>query len=71
MAHSYLPSVHLSCNDTKQLISFAWLPPNIAESFCRNALYRETARSSHAFDIPHLGLDTTSFVADVLVEDIL
>ena len=50
---------------------FAWLPPNIAVSFCRNALYRETARTYHAFDIPHLGLDTPQFVADLRVEDIL
>ena len=56
---------------TPTVTEFAWLPRNIAESFCRNALYRETARTYHAFDIPHLGLDTTSFVADVLVEDIL
>ena len=50
---------------------FAWLPPNIAESFCRNALYRKTARTYHAFDTPHLGLDTPQFVADMRVEDIL
>ena len=56
---------------TPTVTEFAWLPPNIAGSFCRNALYRETARTYHAFDIPHLGLDTTSFVADVHVEDIL
>ena len=47
------------------------LPPNIAESFCRNALYRETARTYHAFDISHLGLDTPQFVADMRAEDIL
>ena len=40
---------------------FAWLPPNIAESFW------ETARTYHAFDIPHLELDTSRFVADVRV----
>ena len=56
---------------TPTVTEFAWLPPNIAESFCRNALYRVTERTYHAFDIPHLGLDTTSFVADVFVEDIL
>ena len=56
---------------TPTVTEFAWLPPNIAESFCRNALYRETVRTYHAFDIPHLGLDTARFVADVRVEDIL
>ena len=56
---------------TPTVTEFAWLPPNIAESFCRNALYRETARTYHAFDIPHLGLDTPRFVADMRVEDIL
>ena len=35
------------------------------------SLYRVTEHTYHAFDIPHLGLDTTSFVADVFVEDIL
>ena len=52
---------------TPTVTEFAWLPPNIAESFCRNALYRETARTYHAFDIPHLGLDTPQFVADMRV----
>ena len=33
---------------TPTVTEFAWLPPNIAESFCRNALYRETARTYHA-----------------------
>ena len=56
---------------TPTVTEFAWLPPNIAESFCRNALYRETARTYHAFDIPHFGLDTSRFVADMRVEDIL
>ena len=56
---------------TPTVTEFAWLPPNIAKSFCRNALYRETVRTYHAFDIPHLGLDTSRFVADVRVEDIL
>ena len=56
---------------TPTVTEFACLPPNIAESFCRNALYRETARTYHAFDIPHLGLDTPQFVADLRVEDIL
>ena len=56
---------------TPTVTEFAWPPPNIAESFCRNALYRETARTYHAFDIPHLGLDTSRFVADMRVEDIL
>ena len=56
---------------TPTVTEFAWLPPNIAESFCRNALYRETARTYHAFDTPHLGLDAPQFVADMRVEDIL
>ena len=56
---------------TPTVTEFAWLPPNIAESFCRNALYRQTARTYHAFDIPHLGLDTPRFVTDMRVEDIL
>ena len=37
---------------TPIVTEFAWLPPAIAESFCRTALYRETARTYHAFDIP-------------------
>ena len=56
---------------TPTVTEFACLPPNIAESFCKNALYRVTARTYHAFDTPHLGLDTKNFVADVFVEDIL
>ena len=56
---------------TPTVTEFAWLPPNIAESFCKNALYQVTERTYHAFDTPHLGLDTKNFVADVLVEDIL
>ena len=56
---------------TPTVTEFAWLPPNIAESFCKNALYRVTERTYHAFDTPHLGLDTKNFVADVFVEDIL
>ena len=56
---------------TPTVTEFAWLPPNIAESFCKNALYRVTERTYHAFDTPHLGLDTENFVADVFVEDIL
>ena len=50
------------------MTEFAWLPPKIAESFCKNALYRVTERTYHAFDTPHLGLDTENFVADVFVE---
>ena len=50
---------------------FAWLPPNIAESFCKNALYRDAARTYCAFDTSHLELDTENFVADVFVENIL
>ena len=56
---------------TPTVTEFAWLPPNIAESFCKNALYQVTERTYHAFDTPHLGLDTQNFVADVFVEDIL
>ena len=52
---------------TPSVTEFAWLPPNIAESFCKNALYRTYC----AFDTPHLGLDTENFVADVFVENIL
>ena len=54
---------------TPSVTEFAWLPPNIAESFCKNALYRVTDRTYCAFDIPHLGLDTENFVADVFVEN--
>ena len=56
---------------TPSVTEFAWLPPNIAESFCKNALYRDAARTYCAFDTPHLGLDTKNFVADVFVENIL
>ena len=56
---------------TPTVTEFAWLPPNIAESFCKNALYRVTELTYHAFDTPHLGLDTKNFVADVFVEDML
>ena len=52
---------------TPIVTEFAWLPPAIAESF---ALYRETARTYHAFDIPHLGLETKRFDAYMRVEDI-
>ena len=56
---------------TPSVTEFAWLPPNLAESFCKNALYREEVRTYCAFDTPHLGLDTENFVADVFVENIL
>ena len=56
---------------TPTVTEFAWLPPNIAESFCKNALYRDDVRTYCAFDTPHLGLDTKNFVADVFVENIL
>ena len=56
---------------TPTVTEFAWLPPNLAESFCKNALYREDVRTYCAFDTPHLGLDTKNFVADVFVENIL
>ena len=56
---------------TPSVTEFAWLPPNLAESFCKNALYREEVRTYCAFDTPHLGLDTKKFVADVFVENIL
>ena len=39
---------------TPSVTEFAWLPPNIAESFCKNALYRATDRTYCAFDTPHL-----------------
>ena len=35
---------------TPNVTEFAWLPPNIAESFCKNALYRDAARTYCAFD---------------------
>ncbi len=54
---------------TPIVTEFAWLPPDIAESFSRTALYRETARTYHAFNIPHLGLETARFVADMRVEE--
>ena len=50
---------------TPTVTEFAWLPPNIAESFCKNALYRVTERTYCAFDTPHLGLDTENFAADL------
>ena len=56
---------------TPTVTEFAWLPPNLAESFCKNALYRDAVRTYCAFDTPHLGLDTKNFVADVFVENIL
>ena len=56
---------------TPNVTEFAWLPPNIAESFCKNALYRDADRTYCTFDTPHLGLDTENFVADVFVENIL
>ena len=56
---------------TPTVTEFAWLPPNLAESFCKNALYRDDVRTYCAFDTPHLGLDTKNFVADVFVENIL
>ena len=49
---------------------FAWLPPAIAESFCSTALYRDDARTYHAFNILHLGLETKRFDAPMLIEDI-
>ena len=55
---------------TPAVTEFAWLPPNLAESFCKNALYRDDVRTYCAFDT-HLGLDTKNFVADVFVENIL
>ena len=47
---------------TPTVTEFAWLPPNLAESFCKNALYRDDVRTYCAFDTPHLGLDTKNFV---------
>ena len=40
---------------TPIVTEFAWLPPAIAESFCSTALYRDEARTYHAFNTPHLG----------------
>ena len=57
---------------TPIVTEFAWLPPDIAESFCRTALYRETARTYHAFNIPHLGLERggrTSNISDLSAAD--
>ncbi len=56
---------------TPTVTEFAWLPPRISEAFCKNALYRETSRTYHSFDIPHLGLDTPEFMADLRIENIL
>ena len=55
---------------TPTVTEFAWLPPAVAESFCRTALYKEEARTYHAFDIPHLGLETKRFDAYMKIEDI-
>ena len=55
---------------TPIVTEFAWLPPAIAESFCSTALYREDARTYHAFNTPHLGLETKRFEAHMLIEDI-
>ena len=56
---------------TPSVTEFAWLPPAVAESFCRTALYKEEARTYHAFDIPHLGLETKRFDAyNMRIEDI-
>ncbi len=55
---------------TPTVTEFVWLPPRVAESFWRNALYRED-RTYYSFDIPHLGLDTPQFIADLRVENIL
>ena len=38
---------------TPTVTEFAWLPPNLAESFCKNALYRDDVRTYCAFDTPH------------------
>ena len=57
---------------TPTVTEFAWLPPNIAESFCRNALY--TGRL-HVRIMPLTSLTwawiTPRFVTDMRVEDIL
>ncbi len=55
---------------TPVVTEFAWLPPAIAESFCSTALYRDEARTYHAFNTPHLGLETKRFEARMLIEDI-
>ena len=54
---------------TPIVTEFAWLPPAIAESFCSTALYRDEARTYHAFNTPRLGLGT-KFDAHMLIEDI-
>ena len=49
---------------------FAWLPPDIAWSFCSTALYRDDSRGYLKFTEPHMGLDGKRFGAGILVEDI-
>ena len=57
---------------TPTVTEFAWLPPNIAESFCRNALYTGRLRVRI---MPLTSLTwawiTPRFVTDMRVEDIL
>ena len=49
---------------------FAWLPPDVAWSFCSAALYREACREYVAFTEPHVQLTGKAFEAGVVVEDI-
>ena len=49
---------------------FAWLPPDVAWSFCSAALYREADRAYVAFTEPHMQLAGKAFEAGVMVEDI-
>ena len=50
-------------------IEFAWLPPDVAWSFCSAALYREACREYVAFTEPHMQLAGRAFEAGVVVED--
>ena len=49
---------------------FAWLPPEIAQSFCSAALYRETDRDYVAFDQPHMQLAGRAFESCVGIDDL-
>ena len=44
---------------------FAWLPPNIAWSFCSTALYRNETRLCYKFAESHLSLDGKNFEASI------
>ena len=53
---------------TPTVTEFAWLPPNIAESFCKNALYRVTDRTYCAFDTPHRSADDLAVFTKMVPE---